>query len=241
MKHLKKFQNLDNLNKFKLSNVYKRPLVAKITNNVMFYISKIIDKYNSPYQRILYLENPGNDAVINTLTINPEISTQDLINASYIEYVTECEIPINYNGAEGINGVYFFIGTSDNYFYSGLGQHYHASNTANDGKRHVLKLIKENNQAKYYLDNNLIDTYTCINFNNKLDSFGIFFCKYYNGHLQKQKKYYSKLQINDTVLFELIPVRINSTGYMYDVINKKLYGTDNHDHLFNIGPDLIFD
>ena len=194
-------------------------------------IYKKYDKYNCPYQRVEYIQ--GNGAQINVQT---NISVNDLNNASYIEYTTDCIIPNNINGAEGKNQTYFFIGTSSNKFYSGCGSVWQTSSTLNDGNRHIIKLIKENTQCKLYLDNNIIDSY---NFYSRagLENFGMFCCIDYSAHLNNQKKYYAKLQINDNILFEMIPVRIKEIGYMYDTVTKQLYGTNNLSN-FIIGSDL---
>lgn len=238
MKHLKKF-NTDNLFKFfKKTDTYKPPVVVKIiSDNHILYVPR--DKYNCPYKRIEYLENPNNDAVINTYDLPVTITAEQLTNASYIEYTTECIIPNDVEGgAEGKSGVFFFIGLSNYHFYSGLGRNYKTSNTVNDGERHIIKLTKENGYANLYLDNIVIDSYECTGFNMDLDNFGLFFCHNYNGHLRKQKKYYAKLQINNNVIFEMIPVRIGDIGYMWDAVTKELYGSGNKDHKFILGPDI---
>ena len=187
-----------------------------------------------PYDTEVEYIQTNNTSYIDTgVTITRSL----LNNASYIEYTTECSILVD-SAAEGANTLYFFMGSKDQKYYSGLGSTYHSSSTQNDGQKHIFKLIKQNNQVYLYCDNTIIDQY---NYSNSKTStqrnFYLFRCNGASGAQNiDNKKYYAKLQINDDVIFEMIPVRVGQVGYMYDKVSKQLFGTQT-EYNFLLGPD----
>ena len=59
-----------------------------------------------------------------------------------------------------------------------------------------------------------------------------------NGTITKSSiKIHHYLIKNKGIIYDLIPVRIGSIGYMYDKISGKLYGNDGTDN-FTLGPDV---
>lgn len=234
MKHLKKFNDSIHFKNYQYNvNNYVTPIVCK-TNEGLLYKEK--DPYNCPYQRIEYLESiPGA-----CITINFDNITNDILINNKLEYVTNLQLTSLDNGAEGKNSTYFFIGISGKYYYSGCGPQYRTSSTTADLNKHKLKLSVENNIVNYYLDDNIIYTYSFYNgFNTVLNTFGLFYCIGYNPGLHSQRKSYAKLTLGSQTIFECFPVRIGNIGYMYETVTKQLYGTESLDYNFLLGPDII--
>ena len=234
MKHLKKLNNFNHFKQYQYDiNNYTTPIVCK-TNEGLLYKKK--DPYNCPYQRIEYLEG-YNNSIIN---LSFDDITNDMLVNNKLEYVTNLQLTNLNGGAEGINGLYFFVGISRNNYYSGCGPSYGSSNTNADLNKHELKLSVENNVVNYYLDNDIIQTYSFSSgFNSPLNQFGLFDCISYNGDLTNQRKYYAKLTLGNKIIFECFPVRIENKGYMYETVTKQLYSSRNLDSQFILGPDII--
>lgn len=188
-----------------------------------------------PYDaEIKYLEGNGNQKI----TLNFDNITNDMIANNKLEYITNIQLTSTDDGAEGINGLYYFVGVSSNKYYSGCGSNWQRSGGVPDLNSHELKLVIENNTVTYYLDNNIIDTYSFNKgFNNNLNKFGLFYCIDYNGPaLNKQRKSYAKLTLGNQIIFECIPVRVEQVGYMYDKITRQLFGNAGSGD-FVLGPD----
>ena len=189
-----------------------------------------------PYDaEIEYLEGNGGQKI----TLNFDNITNNMIANNKLEYITNIQLTSTDDGAEGINNLYYFVGVSNNKYYSGCGSNWQKSEGVPDLNSHELKLVIENNTVKYYLDNNIIDTYSFKwGFSSDLNKFGLFYCINYNGPtLNKQRKSYAKLTLGNQIIFECIPVRVEQVGYMYDKISKQLFGNSGTGN-FVLGPDI---
>ncbi len=198
------------------------------TEAIKMYIGSTLlwEPQNSlPYDAELqYLESVGGQKI----TLNFNSITNAMLANNKLEYVTNLQLTSTESGAEGVNGLYYFVGVNDNKYYSGCGLYWQKSGTSPDLNDHELKLIVENNTVTYYLDNNVIDSYSFgQGFSNNLNKFGLFYCINYSGAaLCKQRKSYAKLTLGTQVIFECIPVRVGQVGYMYDKVSGQLYGNE---------------
>lgn len=108
----------------------------------------------------------------------------------------------------------------------------------NDTNKHHVILDLTSGGLKTFVDNNLISTNSYSPINNNTNYY-LFRCN--DGNVSSQriaiiKLYYFKIYSNDTLVRDFIPVRIGTTGYMYDKVSKQLFGNAGTDS-FILGPD----
>lgn len=109
------------------------------------------------------------------------------------------------------------------------GTGYKTINT-NDTNRHVAIM----DQDFYSLDGNTFYTFAPSNFNTNLPItlFGRNSDAAFNG-----KIFYAKITDIDDTLYDLIPVRVGTVGYMYDRVSGQLFGNLGTGD-FILGPDV---
>lgn len=207
-------------------------IIGKTPAQKMYFGNDLI--WQLPYDtEIQYLEGNGDQKI----TLNFDDITNNMIANNKLEYITNIQLTSTGDGAEGINNLYYFIGVSGNKYYSGCGSNYQKSEGVPDLNSHELKLVIENNTVTYYLDNNIIDTYSFNQgFSSNLNKFGLFYCIDYGSSLNKQRKSYAKLTLGNQIIFECIPVRVEQVGYMYDKVSKQLLSNQGTGS-FTLGPD----
>lgn len=138
---------------------------------------------------------------------------------------------------ETISGhnVRFHMGKYSNTFQFGINDSY-KNTSAQNNNRHILE-INANGTSK--LDNT---TYTVGNaFTTNNMSISIFlFARNTNNSATcnvQGKLFSAKIYENNVLIHDLIPIRINQDGYMYDKVYGKLYGNLGTGN-FILGPDL---
>lgn len=157
------------------------------------------------------------------------------------------------NGTSGYKGLGYTTGSQAQAFYglnnneaTGLYACF-GNNTSSLQKQmssdktaiHVFKVEIINSVIYYYLDGSLISSsFTTDAFT--LPKFTLFGFTNNNGALISGtaggKMYYARLMNNGTTLFDVIPVRIGQTGYLYDRANARFF-SNNGTGDFVLGSD----
>lgn len=93
----------------------------------------------------------------------------------------------------------------------------------------------------FTLDNDgfYIDGQKKVNSGNDAVNTNIVLCNVNNTYVSvaaSSKLYYAKIYDNNVLVFDAIPVRVGTTGYMYDKISKQLFGNAGTGS-FILGPD----
>lgn len=127
-------------------------------------------------------------------------------------------------------GKYFYISKPDNV---------HLYSKISDTQRHIVDYNSENHYC--YFDGNYVGATTAMPSSNLTNSV-MLWCIINNGEAQNisETRIFSvKLfdRIYNTLVCDLIPVRVGQVGYMYDRVTRKLFGNAGTG-AFVLGPDV---
>lgn len=235
MKHSKLFNNETNYNAWLKSDNYVTPYVSKIkSNGNINYQKRIILPYD---KKIEYLEATGSQYINTNIIGNGyyRFKIKFLCNALYSlndqwsatifgarinSWTRSFQLSTYNNGCFGYNG-----DLNSEIGINSINTEY-VVELKNDNKLYV------NNVEKLTLDN-------VVSFNTS-DSL-LLFAVYDEHNIREQfigKIYYFTLyDENDNIIMDLIPVKKNNIGYMYDKVSKQLFSNQGTGE-FILGPDL---
>ena len=236
MKHLKLFDNEINYNTWLSSDNYVTPYVSKNKNNGVMNYKKRIHYYDA---ELLYLESSGTQYI--DTNIIPDKNTGALIQAiHYIDgHNDEYAIGVRNDNTD----TRWCIGHKEKEWYCGYGNVVKPAN----GKPNILLDLVE--IKLNYLNNikleiiNLINNTYYVNNLSELSFTPLYPIRIFGtsgivaDYTQFHGKIY-KVQITqgNEIILDLIPVRKNGVGYMFDTVSKQLYG-NNGTGEFVLGPD----
>ena len=101
--------------------------------------------------------------------------------------------------------------------------------------RHLVGIYYSSSQTTLYVD----DTGAGYKGRSGASTNPIALFNVYNGSFQSNARLYSAIiKDGDTVVFDAIPVRVGTTGYLYDKISGQLFGNAGTGS-FILGPDKI--
>jgi hypothetical protein len=180
-----------------------------------------------PYDaEVEYLENTGTQYINSDITIANDIgividamsknsTTQYHAIGVYLNNSNNCLCVFGSNAG----GIMSCFGRSEDRVYANLDWR----NT-----RHVIYL----NKGIFYVDNQYIGTLTP----NVIGESKIWIGAINNITIHKGRIYGAQIFKNDILIFDGIPVRIGTTGYMYDKVSGQLFGNAGTGD-FILGPD----
>lgn len=225
MKHLKKFNTINSFNSWVNSTKYVTPYVSKINNQIRYR--------KLPYDaRIEYIEGDGTQwidtGVIPTLTTISQIKVYHISsNAIIYGYVPDIENADRYDYRLFINHSYghLFFDTPDN-------NRCQINSMGNYNEMYELEL--GNNYIKDLTNNTILGS-TSKYKTNPACSIKLNYTR--DNEISSNRWYYVKIYDNNTLLLDLIPVRKDGVGYMYDTISKRFFGNQGTGE-FILGPDI---
>lgn len=229
MKHLKLFETINEYNNWLNSDNFITPYTIKNKSN-----NSIIYQIKLPYDKeILYLESNGTQYIDTNIIYNGSyrfevkflcnsLSSPDDANSGTIfgtrtyPEIDSFQLSTYKSGCFGYNGLTSNLGITTNTEY--------ITEFKRDNKLYI------NNVEKLTLDNKSFNTVEPI----------LLFALYQRSNVTERflgRIYYFKLyDENDNIILDMIPVRKNGIGYMYDKVSKQLFsnqGTGN----FVLGTD----
>lgn len=192
--------------------------------------SRLLSSEKHPYDaEIEYLRSTG------TQWIDTGINGGNLVTVeikAIFAYADDSKLfgyRINYASARNIilasgDGKYYLDYGNGSQFNSGVGV---------DSNIHTFKLDKNN----AYIDEKLTNVYPAQTFTG--GSMYLFACNQ-NGNVNGATRatvYYTKISKNGILVRDFIPVRVGTTGYMYDKVSGELFGNSGTGN-FVLGPDV---
>ena len=237
MKHLKLFNNESNYNTWLSSDNYVTPYVSKNKNNGNINYQKRLLYYDA---ELLYLESSGTQ-YINT-NIVPNENTGLLIQAIHNEEIYNDSYAIGLRN--DTNNTRWCIGHMNKEWYGGYGNSYRISLNQDILLNLAEAKLNYLNYNKFEVTNLVTNEYFYMNLEElsftPLYSIRIFGT---SGVVTNYTQFYGqiyKVQITqgNEIILDLIPVRKNGVGYMFDTISKQLYGNDGTGD-FILGPDKV--
>ena len=232
MKHLKLFNNETNYNTWLISDNFVTPYVSKNKSN-----GNINYQRRLPYDNeIEYLQSTGTQWIDTKIIPTPNTKCQIKFN----NISATGDVIFGYNtGDDHID--YRFFNVSNNLYFDIPGNY-----NDKDGNRIMSDTYKINMNTIYELElgnyyvkdlttnNIIIESTYCNDFGNIENSITLNYYK--EDRISLNKWYYVKIFNNNRLILDLIPVKKDGIGYMYDKISNQLFsnqGTGN----FILGPD----
>jgi len=245
MKHIKLFETINEYNTWLNSNNFITPYIVKNKETKIVSYQKKQKYYDA---EIEYLESTGTQYI--DTNIIPNENTGIRIYSIHGNYTDKYAVGLRNN----TNATRWCIGHKDHEWYCGYGDVIYIFNTINDGineyeeKQRIVTDLCEislnymnNKKAKVY---NLMSTNTYevnlpeLSF---IPSYTIrlFGTSGVNATYTKWdgKIYGVKISQGTNLIMDLIPVRKDGVGYMFDKVTKRLFG-NNGTGTFILGPDI---
>lgn len=241
MKHLKLFNNEINYNTWLSSDNYVTPYVSKNKNNGNInYQIRIPLPYDA---KILYLESSGEQYINLDYAVWNHGLSGDIVMQRLGDSTDEHAYVgrTNQSGVELYTIGYQKIGL---WIASDSGQHDLESNeigtTIDKEIHHVLfgvyKNENDNNGTLYLKVDNNEYSMNVERYNNEYKANLQLFS--HRGYYNSTGRIYScKLWDNGVMIYDLIPVRKDGVGYMYDKLSNKLFGNSASGAPLILGPD----
>ena len=179
---------------------------------------------------IEYLESTGNQWI--DTGIEPTTTTTWELTFSFSVNNTGQLMGSGFSG----NGR-FNIGIESSRFRASYGVGWFDILSTHDTSKHTWKLAANGNSCQGSIDG----TTTSYSSTFSPSGYNIIICArggrtVYSGERCKGKLYSSRIWDGGSLILDLIPVRIEQVGYMYDKISKNFYGNSGTDS-FTLGPD----
>lgn len=228
MKNLKNFTNTDSLDAWRFNDNYVTPNVVLLNNEVQINVQGL------PYDnKLLYLESSGTNFIDTAFypTQNSRCVVQgQIMNGSYPDCV---------GTLSGSSKRFQVVAIYQGYFHMGVGNGWkniksvdndiHTFDVSGNG---IIKL----DDATYNMstDGNAYNTESTFRCPYSL----LLFATNNNGiRYSNQFRLYScQIYENNTLLFDLIPVKKDGVGYLYNKVTKQLLGNNGTGN-FILGPD----
>lgn len=235
MKHLKLFNNETNYNTWLASDNYVTPYVSKNKNNGNInYQTRILLPYDA---KILYLESSGEQYI----NLDYYIYNYGLSGDIVIQRLDDNTGEKAYIGRTSQGGFDLYTGGYSKialWFDGNTGLHEISSpntNVINKEIHHVLFDMNENGTVYLKIDTDEYSTNVTWNTNLSKSQIQLFSHRgYYNA---TGRIYSCKLWDNGVIIYDLIPVRKDGVGYMYDKLSNQLFGNSANGAPLILGPD----
>lgn len=192
-----------------------------------------------PYDaEIEYLQSTGtqyiNTGIKPTTNFKCEIKAQYVKNNNGFDTMVGCYDGTNYGVALGLQST---SGGNKLYIQFGGGSSFAASNVTTTTALHTFITQLSNNTLSISVDG----TANTATYSGSLPNMNLFLFarnKATIGNFANAKIYYCKIWNGGNLVFDAIPVRVGTTGYMYDRVSRQLLGNVGSGD-FALGGDII--
>lgn len=191
-----------------------------------------------PYDaEIEYIQGTGTqwiDTGYNISSFNIEISSKWAQSSATTAI---CWYAAQHTGYSNYYAPSFYSNASNKYAVA-YGNQWKSGSTSTNTSAHVLRLVKN---ILYRDGTKIVTAGTSTSFHSSDNTLGLFNTKkddtLQGSSCLPAKLYYFKLYEGGTLVLDLIPVRKDGVGYMYDRVSKTLFGNSGTGS-FTLGPDV---
>lgn len=235
MRNLKKFTNQDTLNIWQDSDTFIKPNVVLLDKTIYFNIDGHILPYDA---EIEYLESTTTQWIDTEIVPTPTTKCQ----IKFCNLSSTGTVIFGYKNGSDKDDYRLF--NHNQYLYFDIPGYYGVAegNRLSDSCRLYSNSTYELELGNFYVKDLTTDT-TLIS-SSAWDSFGeisdsiTLNCGIEDNQqvISSNRWYYAKIFDNNTLLLDLVPVRIGQVGYMYDKVTGQLFGNKGTGD-FILGPD----